>query len=63
MGKSTKPKEKVVKEVELDAISEADKVDALQKDLNQNLDELYQDMIKMRDAINKAMDRLGLERL
>ena len=63
MGKSTKPKEKVVKEVELDAISEADKVDALQKDLNQNLDELYKDMIKMRDAINKAMDRLGLERL
>jgi len=63
MGKSTKPKEKVVKEVELDVQSEANKLDEFKEDLDKNLDELYQDMIKMRDAINKAMDRLGLERL
>jgi ribosome assembly protein YihI (activator of Der GTPase) len=63
MGKSTKPKEKVVKEVELDAISESDRIDALQKDLDESISALYKDMIEMREKINKAMERLGLEAL
>ena len=70
MGKSTKPKEKVVKEVELDAKVESDEIDnleermdKLQKELDDNLDALYKDLTDMRDKINKAMERLGLEAL
>ena len=63
-------KEKVKKDVELDAQTESDQVDSLEdrinklrKDLDDNLADLYQEMINMRDKINKAMERLGLEKL
>ena len=36
-------------------------INRLRKELKDNLDSLYKDMHHMRDRINKAMERLGLE--
>ena len=77
MGKSTKIvkegktyKAKAVKEVELDAKVESDEVDNLEErvsklkeDLDTNLASLYQDMMNMRDKLNRLLSRNGLEKL
>ena len=66
MGKSIKKQqdgpviERKIKPPKVDLEKRLEEVKA---ELDQNLGELYQDMVKMRDCINKAMDRLGLERL
>ena len=65
MGKSTKIvkegktyKAKATKDVNLE-----EKVEKLKQELDENLSTLYQDMINMRDRLNRLLKRSGMETL
>jgi len=53
----------VTKQIKPKKKTQEERLEEMKNELDQNLGELYQDMIKMRDALNRAMERLGLEKI